>query len=171
MSSPLRNKTALPPMQVSCCAWYGDVIKNHPEQWTLHLSTDDVAELAQAANVFLSRNTDITKITKENFKLEALAEKAHLLQQQLSSGLGFKLVKGIDVHAFNHEQLSAMFYGFGAHIGHARMQNAKGHVLGHVRDLNLRSDDPNVRVYQTNERQTFHTDSADVVALLCLNKA
>ena len=44
-------------------------------------------------------------------------------------------------------------------------------VLGHVRDLSLRSDDLNVRIYQTNERQTFHTDSADVVALLCLSKA
>ena len=64
-----------------------------------------------------------------------------------------------------------MFYGLGAHLGNARMQNAQGHILGHVRDLNLRSDDPKVRIYQTSERQTFHTDSADVVALLCLNKA
>jgi hypothetical protein len=28
-----------------------------------------------------------------------------------------------------------------------------------------------VRIYQTKERQTFHTDSADVVGLLCLNEA
>ncbi len=26
-------------------------------------------------------------------------------------------------------------------------------------------------MYQTNERQTFHTDSADLVTLLCLRKA
>jgi len=171
MSSSLRNKTPLPSIQMCQYAWYGDVIKDHPEQWTLHLNADDIAELAQAANTFLSRDVDITQITKANFRLDKLAQKAQLLQHQLVGGLGFMLVKGLDVHAFSHEQLSAIFYGFGAHIGHARMQNAKGHVLGHVRDLNLRSDDPNVRVYQTSERQTFHTDSADVVALLCLNKA
>ena len=44
-------------------------------------------------------------------------------------------------------------------------------MLGHVRDLGLRSDDPNVRIYQTHERQTFHTDSADIVGLLCLQTA
>jgi hypothetical protein len=35
----------------------------------------------------------------------------------------------------------------------------------------MSSDDPNVRIYQTRERQTFHTDSCDVVGLLCLCEA
>jgi hypothetical protein len=51
------------------------------------------------------------------------------------------------------------------------MQNAQGPLLGHVRGFGLRSDDPNVRIYQTHERQTFHTDSADVLGLLCLRPA
>jgi hypothetical protein len=37
--------------------------------------------------------------------------------------------------------------------------------------MGLSSDDPNVRIYQTHERQTFHTDSADIVGLLCLQSA
>jgi hypothetical protein len=51
------------------------------------------------------------------------------------------------------------------------MQNAEGHLLGHVRDLGLSSEDPNIRIYQTRERQTHHTDSSDVVGLLCLQPA
>ena len=31
--------------------------------------------------------------------------------------------------------------------------------------------DPNVRTYQTTERQHFHTDSCDIVGLLCLKTA
>ena len=46
------------------------------------------------------------------------------------------------------------FFGIGAH-GAARPQNAKGHALGHVKDLGLSSIDPNTRIYQTRERQTF----------------
>ena len=53
----------------------------------------------------------------------------------------------------------------------SRLQNKLGHVLGHVAYLGLKSVDPNVRLYQTSERQTFHTDSCDVVALLCLRPA
>ncbi|HEV8189145.1 MAG TPA: TauD/TfdA family dioxygenase, partial [Pyrinomonadaceae bacterium] len=37
--------------------------------------------------------------------------------------------------------------------------------------LGRSSDDPNTRIYQTRERQTFHTDSCDVVGLLCLQTA
>ena len=50
-------------------------------------------------------------------------------------------------------------------------QNARGHLLGHVCDLGYDAADPATRLYQTNQRQGFHTDSADVVALLCLRAA
>jgi hypothetical protein len=68
-------------------------------------------------------------------------------------------------------EAATAFFGIGSHLGNARSQNAKGHVLGHVRDMGLSSRDPNVRIYQTNERQTYHTDSCDVVGLLCLRAA
>ena len=43
--------------------------------------------------------------------------------------------------------------------------------MGHVRDTGADIKDPKVRIYQTTERQTFHTDSSDVVGLLCINEA
>jgi len=75
------------------------------------------------------------------------------------------------VERWGRRRSAVAFYGLGAHLGNAISQNAQGHVLGHVRDMGLSSDDPNVRIYQTHERQTFHTDSADVVGLLCLQTA
>jgi hypothetical protein len=56
-------------------------------------------------------------------------------------------------------------------LGSLRSQNARGHLLGHVKDLGVSSRDPNVRIYQTRERQNYHTDSCDVVGLLCLHPA
>jgi hypothetical protein len=40
-----------------------------------------------------------------------------------------------------------------------------------VCDLGYDAADPTTRLYQTSQRQGFHTDSADVVALLCLRAA
>ena len=37
-----------------------------------------------------------------------------------------------------------------------------------MRNVGADANDPSVRIYQTQERQSFHTDSADVVGLLCL---
>ena len=63
------------------------------------------------------------------------------------------------------------YWGIGLHLGRPRSQNAKGHLLGHVRDIGLDPNNPTHRKYATNARQVFHTDSCDVVGLLCLKTA
>jgi hypothetical protein len=53
----------------------------------------------------------------------------------------------------------------------ALAETARATCWATCQDLGLASNDPNVRIYQTHERQTFHTDSCDIVGLLCLKTA
>jgi hypothetical protein len=62
-------------------------------------------------------------------------------------------------------------FGIGSHVGSTLSQNSKGHVVGHVRDLDLPTNDPRMRAYWTIERQHFHADSCYIVGLLCLKTA
>ena len=88
------------------------------------------------------------------------------------NGRGFALIRGLPVEDWSIEQSAKAYFGIGTYFGSARSQNASGHVLGHVRDLGRDAvNDPSARIYQTTERQTFHTDSCDMVALLCLKTA
>jgi len=64
-------------------------------------------------------------------------------------------------------QAATAFWGLGSHMGEACSQNGQGHVLGHVKNLGLDYDNPMVRGYQTSARLPYHTDSSDIVALLC----
>ena len=81
-------------------------------------------------------------------------------------------MRGLPVERWSIREAATAYFGIGSHIGNARSQNAKGHVLGHVRDLGLDAKkDPTARVYQTRERQTYHTNSCDMVGLLCLKTA
>jgi len=99
---------------------------------------------------------------------------AQVLRQhsdELENGRGFVVLRGLPVAHYSQQFAATVFCGIGAHLGSARSQNAAGHILGHVRDLGASSKDPNTRIYQTAERQTFHTDSADVVGLLCIREA
>ena len=57
------------------------------------------------------------------------------------------------------------------HLGEPVSQNAKGHALGHVKDLGFDYADPEVRGYQTRARLRYHTDYSDLVCLLCLKPA
>ena len=62
--------------------------------------------------------------------------------------------------------------GLCSYFGNFRVQNKKGHLLGHVKDLGKdTTKDFTARVYETTYRQTFHSDRSDIVSLLCLNKA
>lgn len=161
----------IPERQNCVLAWRGEDLAAKTERWVVELSADDIVEIEDAAASVWNRGIPIVDISKENFSLPSLGPRIDALAVQLINGIGFALLSRIPVERYSVEESAIMFYGIGAHLGNARMQNAKGHVLGHVRDLDMRSDSPDVRIYQTNERQTFHTDSSDVVALLCLNKA
>jgi hypothetical protein len=90
---------------------------------------------------------------------------------ELLEGRGFILLRGLRVERMTREEQAIAYLGIGSWLGRFRSQNAKGHLLGHVKDLGLDISDPNVRYYQTNRRLEYHTDSVDVVGLLCLNTA
>jgi len=81
------------------------------------------------------------------------------------------MLRGFPVERYTREEQAIAYLGIGSWFGRARSQNAKGHLLGHVKDLGLDISDPNVRYYQTNRKLEYHTDSVDVVGLLCLNSA
>lgn len=131
----------------------------------------DIEELETAAKSLLASQLDIVDITVEQFPLPTLGPKLLTLRQELIHGRGFFILRGLPIQKYNELEACTIFYGLGFHIGSPRSQNAFGHMIGHVRDLGMKSDDPNVRIYQTSERQTFHTDSSDAVGLLCLQKA
>jgi len=133
------------------------------------LSATDLAEIAAATEA--CRGRDIASITRDDFPLPTFGAVLERMRDELLNGIGFVLLRGLPVDGRPIEESAAAYWGIGAHIGSARSQNAKGHVLGHVRDLGLATEDPNVRTYQTTERQHFHTDSCDIVGLLCLKTA
>lgn len=163
--------TTLPPTQTGPAAWYGPNMAAREDEWLLRWSAAEIAEIEQAAEELVANEFPVGRMTAADFPLPTVGNKLAALRQELLRGRGFALLRGLPTPSYSEREAVTIFYGIGTHIGNARSQNAMGHVLGHVRDLGKTSDDPNVRVYQTKERQTFHTDSTDVVGLLCLQTA
>ena len=101
-----------------------------------------------------------------------LARVLDRLRGQVLDGRGFVLLRGVPVEGRPIAESAVAYWGIGTYFGVARSQNAKGHLLGHIYDLGGNSaTDPNIRTYATSERQNFHIDRCDVVALLCLRRA
>ena len=165
------NLSDLPEKLTGPAAWIGADMAADPDQWLTELTSDEIADLENAAEHFATTGKDIGEITAGDFPLQAFAHHIPRLKQKLLHGNGVEVIRGLPTQHYSQWQAAAIFCGIGAHLGSARSQNAAGHILGHVRDLGADPQDPNSRIYQTSARQTFHTDSADVVGLMCLQPA
>ena len=152
-------------------AWTGADMRERVSEWLVPLSAEDIADLERAAAHYLSLDRDVGEITAADFPLTSFREHLESLRDKLLRGIGFEVLRGLPVHRYDARFAATIFCGVGAHLGSARSQNAQGHILGHVRNTGASSKDTNTRIYQTAERQSFHTDSADIVGLLCLQDA
>lgn len=154
-------------------AWKGSDLAARPEEWVYELSAAEVAELDMAMRD--TRDREFLEIDQSAFALPTLAAQLADIKHELLQGRGFVLIRGVPVQDYTLEESARVYWGIGAHLGTARSQNAKGHLLGHVCNLGDQLDpfgNPGkVRVYQTRVRQRFHTDSTDFVGLMCLHKA
>jgi len=160
----------MPPPITDASAWTGPAMAADG-RWLQTLSAAEVAEIEAAGRALLERGADLALLQPQDFVLPTLAPRLARLLHELLEGRGFVLLRGLPVARWPRTLSAAAFLGLGTHLGNMRPQNADGHLLGHVRDLGLSARDPQVRIYQTHERQTFHTDSCDIVGLLCLQTA
>src|SRR6266446_3489644 len=159
------------PREISdASAWYGTDLKERTD-WIERLSEAEIAEVESAASELEKSSVDLTSINNEDVPLPTLGLRLQRLLEEVLSGRGFVLIKALPVERWTKREAAIAFLAIGVHLGRLRMQNADGHLLGHVKDLGRSSMDPDARIYQTRERQTHHTDSCDVVGLLCLRTA
>jgi len=162
-------------------AWRGSVLAGSPQTWLRRFTGDELAALDDGAARLLATGwpnavPEAAPSAKPNAKIETsvtspvVAALVRGLRDELLFGRGFAVLRGLPVHD-DLARVAARMWVLGRHLGEPVSQNARGHLLGHVRDLGYDAADPATRLYQTNQRQGFHTDSADVVALLCLRAA
>ena len=171
MSEQTIQNAQLPDAIKKPSAWLGADMARNPDAWLYQLTVEDVRDLESAATHFQSLGIDVGEISRETFPLATFGVHIAGLKQTLLSGVGLEVLRGLPIENYSQAFCATIFCGIGAHIGSTRSQNADGHILGHVRDIGADANDPNSRIYQTCERQTFHTDSADVVGLLCIREA
>jgi len=176
MTNTLANSPspAAPPMPMKPidgpAAWRGSELR--PADFTHRLTVAEIAEIDAAVRSVIGGQVEHIAIGRENFALPRLgALLTRMRDHDLLAGLGFVVLRGVPVERYSMEEAAAAFLGIGAYFGKPVSQNGKGHILGHVRDLGRSINDPNARIYQTTHKQTFHTDSVDIVGLLCLKTA
>jgi hypothetical protein len=165
-----REAQVLRPSIESESVWLAEDVGD-PAAWSVELSTEQRAEIIAAARAVDDQGAATTSLTRDEFDLPSLRAETAEWTRALNAGRGFVLINGFPSEELTERQIELAYVGLGLQLGNPVSQNAAGHLLGHVRDEGQPRFDPSVRLYQTNQRQDFHTDGADVVGLLCLRPA
>ncbi|MDX1711038.1 MAG: TauD/TfdA family dioxygenase [Rhodovibrionaceae bacterium] len=168
MAARTQSEAANTAVQRSPAEWRGPEMAAR-DDWIVRFTDAEAAEIEAAVEA--GRHVDLVALDRQRFPLPSLGARLAEIAADVVEGRGFVLLRGLPVERWDRETSARAFYGIGCYFGVPVPQNRMGHLLGHVKDLGLDPADPDNRIYQTSARHLFHTDSADMVGLLCLQKA
>src|SRR5262249_26035054 len=131
----------------------------------------DLAELEAALARVKAKRIAMGDVRRSDFVLPSLAPKLAEQLDHVNSGRGFVVFRGLPVDRYDQEDTECILWGIGTHLGTAVTQNTGGEILGHVFDHGRKYGEIDVRGYETRAHLPFHTDSGDIIALLCLRRA
>ncbi len=140
------------------------------DDWVIQLSPRQIDDITAAVAASTASGKALAEVTAADFPLGSFTDHLADAQDQLLHGRGFVLIRGLPAELWTDEQLIRAYWGIGQWLGTPVSQNAKAHLLGHVIDQRS-ADSAATRLYQTNKGQPFHSDSCDIVGLLCLRAA
>lgn len=167
-SSRKREPAELLRPVVDPAGWYREDFAGR-DSWMYRLSAAEIAELHEAVAAVEARGLDLKDVTRDDFPLPTLGATLADIAEEIMMGRGFALIRGLPVEGRSRLQVAAAFWGIGTHMGEARSQNTKGHLLGHVKDIG--GNYATGRGYMSRDALLFHSDRADILALCCLQTA
>ena len=156
-------------MTAQSAAWKGSAL-DWRQEGQYELSSHELAEIdAALAHLLRLGDLDFPEIDAAKFPLPGLGPRLAGFRDELRHGRGFKLLRGLPRERYGDDDLARIYFGLGAHIGAAMTQSRQGELLGHV--INISDVDPSVRGYQYGGGQKMHSDSCDIIGLMCFRAA
>lgn len=151
-------------------AWHAPTMAER-DDWIFRLGPEEVGEIEAAVALTRQRDLPIQEIEAADFPLPRLGARLQALRHRILHGAGFGYLRGIPVERYDRATQLRAYWGLSRHIGDPVVQNRNGHMIGHVIDVGDSVQDVDKRLTQSKAELAFHSDSCDVVGLLCIRPA
>ncbi len=150
---------------------------DHPGAWTgaalggkEALMVDVGADRLAAIDALLTRTRHLRpqQVTRAEFDHPLVNELMHEVRDLLLHGRGVVILRGVTPQRYSEEDFQRIYWGFGTHLGQAAVQSVDGDRLGYVE---TRDADPRKRGYRSPQELNMHSDSYEIVGLMCVRPA
>ncbi len=151
-------------------AWRRDSFKS-PTDYTIELNDGDRSELMAAVDAVhrQGRLAPAYALKPEDFRFKRLGERLRRGFEEVKSGYGFVLLRGLPVDGVTLDEFIAAVWGIGTYFGHPLSQNAQGELIGHVVDATQQEQTP--RMFRSNLELRLHSDITAMISLACWHKS
>ncbi|KAF7194673.1 Taurine hydroxylase-like protein SAT17 [Pseudocercospora fuligena] len=147
--------------------------------WTYELNEAELLEIEDALKHFQSLDQPLGFINQETFPLPTLHATLRRFSDEIHNGRGFKVLRGLPVTKHTRRENVIIYAGVSSHVADIRGRQDTEHdgkpvdvVLNHVKNMTMTVDSSKIGAPAfTNEKQVFHTDAGDLIALFCLEEA
>jgi alpha-ketoglutarate-dependent taurine dioxygenase len=139
--------------------------------YAVELTRRDQEEILAALGALRAsgRVTPAHALIRADFPFGQLGERLRGAYEDVRSGRGFVLLRGLPVDGLSVEDFIAAVWGVGTWLGSPLSQNAQGELIGHV--LDATAEDATPRMYRSNLELRLHTDWTAMITLACWQQA
>ncbi|TEA13953.1 Taurine hydroxylase-like protein SAT17 [Colletotrichum sidae] len=163
--------TGLPETLDSESAWVGAQFVKE-SQYVYNLTQADKHELYRALQHFKAQGLDGDLVCRENFPLPSLGATLDRVAEDIHSGKGFAVVRGIDPQEHTIEDLTVLYLGIQGYIANQRgRQDKKGNMLVHIVADNTTQAKADHHRHSTSPITFHNEESGDIVSWLTRSTA
>lgn len=155
---------------VSRAGWTATSLTTDPD-WTFSLTDQSRRDLTNAVLRGQDPGKTLFDYRRADFDLGAAKETVAAAFNEAKHGRGIALVRGLPRDTLDEAQFELLTWAIGLHEGVSRPQGKASQYISAVRDAGTTYRSAGGRGYSSNAELDFHTDSADIVALTCFNRA
>jgi hypothetical protein len=154
----------------SSFAWRASSFKD-PADYLVELTSDDRGEIVAALGALerSGRLAPVHALKKTEFGFDGLGHKLERSYEEVRSGKGFVVLRGLPFEGLSLEQFTACAWGLGSYFGKALSQNAQGELVTSVIDAT--AEDATPRMYRSNLELRPHSDITAMISLACWHKS
>ena len=122
----------------------------------------EVVARARAAGVGLQ------ELTREHTSMAAIEKDLADIRHELMDGRGLIILQGWPIEEMSPDELGIAYWAMGTYFGKGVSQSPMGDRLGYVTDVSKPGQ--RERGYRSAQELSLHTDSDDIVGLLCIRQ-
>ncbi len=154
---------------VDPAGWRAEDFKDN-EDFIYHLADTEVGEILAAARRVKDSGIALKDVTRDEFEMPTFGRvMTQIVREEVLRGRGFIFLRGLPVVDGGVLPNAIAHWGLSTYVGQAQPQNMKGNLLEHVKNAGGDIDSPTGRGYNSANALGFHSDTSDILTLMCLH--